>query len=60
MADGSGGGAGMGMMVGALAVVVVIIGGVVLMGGGLTSHKTIDLNVHAPSMPVSAPAAPTH
>jgi hypothetical protein len=50
----------MGMMVGALAVVVVIIGGVVLMGGGLTSHKTIDLNVHAPSMPVSAPAAPTH
>ena len=55
MADGSGGGAGMGVIVGALVVVVAIIG-VMVFGGNLTSTKNVDVNVHAPAM--SAPSAP--
>jgi hypothetical protein len=55
MADGSGGGAGMGVIVGALVVVVAIIG-VVVFGGNLTSTKSVDVNVHAPA--ISAPSAP--
>ena len=56
MADGSGGGAGMGVIVGALVVVVAIIG-VVVFGGNFASNKSVDVNVHAPA--TSAPSAPT-
>jgi hypothetical protein len=48
----------MGMVVGALVVVVVIVGAVVFMGGGgFGSHKSsLDVNVHMPTAPASAPA----
>ena len=57
MADGSGGGAGVGIIVGALLVVVAIIGIVVFGGGNFTSTKNVDVNVHPPA--ISAPSAPT-
>jgi hypothetical protein len=58
MADGSGGGAGMGVVVGALVVVVAIIGFVVFTGGNFGTTKSVDVNVHAPSLPTaSAPAS---
>jgi hypothetical protein len=53
--DGGGGGAGMGVIVGALVVVVAIIG-VFMFSNGFHTSKTMDVNIHAPSM--SAPAAP--
>jgi hypothetical protein len=59
MSENSSGGAGMGMVVGALVVLVLIIGGFVFLGGGKmfgTSHKTVDVNVSAPQLP-SAPKA---
>jgi hypothetical protein len=57
MADGSsGGGVGVGLIVGALVVVVAIIG-VVVFGGNFTSTKNVDVNVHAPA--ISSPSAPT-
>ena len=54
MADG-GRGAGLGLVVGALVVVVAIIG-VFVVSGGLHTSKTVDVNIHAPT--VSAPSAP--
>jgi hypothetical protein len=56
MADGGGGGAGMGIVVGALIVIVAIIAVVVFANGGLHTSKSVDVNVHAPSMPAAAPA----
>jgi hypothetical protein len=56
MADGGGGGAGMGVIVGALVVVVAVIG-VVVFANGFHTSKSVDVNIHAPS--VSAPAAPS-
>jgi hypothetical protein len=56
MADGGGGGgAGLGIVVGALVVAVAIIG-VFLVSNGLHTSKSVDVNIHAPSM--AAPAAP--
>ena len=58
MADGSsGGGAGMGMVVGALVVIVAIVGVVAFTGGNFGQSKHVDVNVHAPSMP--SPSAPS-
>ena len=56
MADGSGGGAGLGVIVGALVVVVAIIG-FVAFSGNFTSTKNVNVNLHTPD--VSAPAAPS-
>ena len=57
MADNSSsGGAGMGLIVGALVVVVAIIGFVIYQGGSFGSSKTVNVNVKPPS--ISAPAAP--
>jgi hypothetical protein len=57
MADGGGGGgAGLGVVVGALVVVVAIIG-VFMFSNGFHTSKSVDVNIHAPSM--SAPAAPS-
>ena len=54
-----GGGAGMGVIVGALIVVVVIIG-VFMFSNGFHTSKSVDVNVHGPSLPAAAaPAAPT-
>jgi hypothetical protein len=50
----SGGGAGMGMIVGALLVLVLIIGGFVFFGGGDmfgAQKKTVDVNISAPAVP---------
>jgi hypothetical protein len=58
MADGSsGGGAGMGIVVGALIVVVAIIA-VIFFTNGFHTSKSVDVNIHGPSMPAAAPAAP--
>ena len=54
MADDSGGGAGMGIFVGALVVIVAIIGAVVFMGGGKMfggGTKSVDVNISAPKVP---------
>ncbi len=58
MADNSnGGGAGMGMIVGALVVIVAVIGIVVYTGcGNFGGTKTMNVNIKPPA--VSAPAAP--
>lgn len=57
MADNSsGGGAGMGLIVGALVVIVAVIGIVMYTGGNFGGSKTVDVNIKAPT--VSAPAAP--
>jgi|HubBroStandDraft_6_1064221.scaffolds.fasta_scaffold123620_3 hypothetical protein len=56
MADGGGGGAGMGVIVGALVVVVAVIG-VFVFANGFHTSKSVDVNIHAPT--VSAPAAPS-
>jgi hypothetical protein len=56
MADGSGGGAGLGVIIGALVVVVAILG-VVVFGGSFNSTKNVDVNVHAPA--ISTPSAPS-
>ena len=56
MADGSGGGAGLGVIVGGLLVVVVAVVSFLAFSGNFTSTKSIDVNVHAPAM--SAPSAP--
>jgi hypothetical protein len=56
MADGGGGGAGMGVIVGALVVVVAVIG-VFVFANGFHTTKSVDVNIHAPTM--SAPAAPS-
>jgi hypothetical protein len=58
MADGSGGGgAGLGVIVGALVVVVAIIGVVALGGGNFGQSKQMDVNIHTPN--ISAPSAPS-
>jgi len=54
MAENSGSGAGMGLIVGALLVVVVIIGVVVFTGGGGMfggGSKDVDVSISAPSVP---------
>jgi hypothetical protein len=55
MASESSGGAGMGMVVGALLVLVLIIGAFMLFGGGSMlgggGHKSVDVNINAPSLP---------
>lgn len=58
MADNSsGGGAGMGLIVGALVVIVAVIGIVMYTGGNFGGgSKTVDVNIKAPT--VSAPATP--
>ncbi|MBV9994057.1 MAG: hypothetical protein JO127_02475 [Caulobacteraceae bacterium] len=56
MADNSGGGAGLGVIVGGLLVAVLVIGFLVLNGGGIGGSKHVDINVRAPD--ISAPAAP--
>jgi hypothetical protein len=57
MADGTGGGGGaaMGVVVGALLAGVLVVGFFAVKGGMSDTHN-INLNVHAPSL--SAPAAP--
>lgn len=56
MAESSnGGGMGVGLILGALAVVA-IIGAVVFAGGNFGTPKSVDVNVKAPS--ISAPSAP--
>jgi hypothetical protein len=59
MAEDSGSGAGMGMIVGALVVVVAIIAVVLVMGGGFLGGgtKKLDVNITAPQLP-AAPGAP--
>lgn len=55
----SGGGAGMGVVVGILLAVVLAIGAFFVFGGGmLNQKKSVDLNVNLPSAP-SAPSIPT-
>jgi hypothetical protein len=54
MADGSGGGAGMGMIVGGLVVVVAIIGVILVTGGHFGGSKNVDVNIHGPSLPAAA------
>lgn len=49
MADNGGGGAGMGMIVGALVVVVAIIGVVFFTGGNFGGSKNVNVNLHVPS-----------
>lgn len=57
MADNAnGGGAGLGMVVGALVVIVAVIGIVMYTGGNFGGSKTVDVNIKPPT--VSAPAAP--
>jgi len=58
MAEGDGG-AGMGVIVGALLVVVIIIAFFVFGGGRFFGGtKNVNVNIKPPS--ISAPAAPTH
>ena len=57
MAEQTGSGAGMGMVLGALVVIVAIIAAVVFMGGGNMfggGTKKVDVNISAPQLP-SAP-----
>lgn len=54
----SGGGSGMGVVVGILLAVVLAIGAFLIFGGGLMHQKkSVDLNVNLPSAP-AAPAVP--
>ena len=58
----SGGGSGMGVVVGILLAVVLAIGAFFVFGGGLLNQKkSVDLNVNLPSpaAPPSAPSIPT-
>jgi hypothetical protein len=57
MAENSGSGAGMGMIVGALVVVVIIIAAVLYFGGGNIlggNTKKVDVTVSAPQLPTPA------
>jgi hypothetical protein len=44
----------MGVIVGGLVVAVAIIGVVVFAGGGFSSTKNVNVNLHAPSLPAAA------
>jgi hypothetical protein len=58
MAESStGGGMGVGLILGALVVVVAIIGAVVFAGGYVGGSKSVDVNIKTPTL--SAPSAPT-
>jgi hypothetical protein len=54
----SGGGAGMGVIVGALLVLVIVIVAFLAFGGGMFGGQTkkVDVNINAPD--VSAPKSP--